>query len=35
MAPGNAGVVLYTDFLVPIIGFWLLWLAWRAAREDV
>ena len=35
MAPGNAGVVLYTDFLVPALGFVLLWLAWRTAREDV
>lgn len=34
MAPGNAGVILYTDFLVPLIGFVLLWFAWRAARED-
>lgn len=29
MAPGNAGVVLYADFLVPAIGFLLLWLAYR------
>ena len=26
-APGNAGVILYTDILVPLIGFALLWLA--------
>lgn len=30
MAPGNAGAILYTDFLVPAIGFALLWLAWRS-----
>jgi uncharacterized protein DUF6790 len=30
MAPGNAGAVLYTDFLVPAIGFALLWLAYRS-----
>jgi len=25
MAPGNAGVVLYSDILLPVIGFALLW----------
>ena len=30
MAPGNAGVVLYTDFLVPAIRFVLLGLAYRS-----
>jgi hypothetical protein len=25
-APGNAGVIFYTDILIPIIGFVLLWL---------
>ncbi len=25
-APGNAGVIFYTDILIPIIGFTLLWL---------
>jgi hypothetical protein len=25
-APGNAGIVFYTDILIPIIGFTLLWL---------
>lgn len=29
-APGNAGTILYTDFLLPAIGFALLWLARRA-----
>lgn len=33
MAPGNAGVILYTDFIVPALGFLLLWLAWRAAHD--
>jgi hypothetical protein len=28
-APGNVGVVLYTDILLPIIGFTLLWLQRR------
>jgi hypothetical protein len=30
MAPGNAGAVLYTDFLIPAIGFFLLWGAYRS-----
>ena len=29
-APGNAGVILYTDFVIPFIGFALLWLQYRA-----
>ena len=33
MAPGNAGVVLYADFLVPAAGFLLLWLAHRTRRQ--
>ncbi len=28
-APGNAGVILYTDILIPLIGFALLWLQHR------
>lgn len=28
-APGNAGVIFYTDILIPIIGFALLWLQFR------
>jgi hypothetical protein len=31
-APGNAGVILYTDVLIPIFGFVLLWLQHRYAR---
>ena len=34
MAPGNAGAILYTDFLIPAIGFALLWLAYRARARD-
>jgi hypothetical protein len=37
-APGNAGVVLYTDILIPVIGFVLLWLQDRygaRARQGV
>ena len=33
LAPGNAGVILYTDILLPLIGFTLLWLQHRYARE--
>jgi hypothetical protein len=32
-APGNAGVIFYSDILVPIIGFLFLWLQRRAAPE--
>jgi Family of unknown function (DUF6790) len=33
-APGNAGVILYTDILIPVIGFALLWLQRRyGARQ--
>ena len=31
-APGNAGVIFYTDILIPIIGFVLLWLQHRQER---
>jgi hypothetical protein len=30
-APGNAGVIFWTDILVPAIGFGLLWLSARSA----
>jgi hypothetical protein len=30
LAPGNAGVMLYSDIFLPLIGFALLWL-WRQA----
>jgi len=29
MAPGNAGVILYTDILLPLLGLILLWLQHR------
>ena len=32
-APGNAGVIFYTDIGLPIIGFALLWLQHRLGRE--
>jgi len=30
-APGNAGIIFYSDILVPIVGFILLWLQYRSA----
>ena len=33
-APGNAGVIFYTDIAIPIIGFVLLWLQHRLDRKD-
>jgi hypothetical protein len=33
LAPGNAGVILYADVLIPLIGFALLWLAHLYRRE--
>jgi uncharacterized protein DUF6790 len=29
-APGNAGVIFYTDIVLPLLGFVLLWLRYRA-----
>jgi hypothetical protein len=34
-APGNAGVIFYTDILIPLVGFALLWLQYRFRRERV
>jgi hypothetical protein len=34
MAPGNAGIMLYSDILLPVIGFGLLWLKRRASRAS-
>jgi hypothetical protein len=31
-APGNAGAVFYTDIIIPLVGFVLLWLQYRAGR---
>jgi hypothetical protein len=33
-APGNAGVIFYTDILLPLIGFTLLWLERRYSRAQ-
>jgi hypothetical protein len=33
-APGNAGVIFYTDILLPVIGFTLLWLQHRCSRKN-
>lgn len=33
-APGNAGVVFYTDIAIPLIGLTLLWLQYRSAGES-
>jgi hypothetical protein len=33
-APGNAGVIFYTDIAIPLIGFLLLWLQRRYGRPD-
>jgi hypothetical protein len=32
-APGNSGVILYMDFLLPVIGFVLLWLQHRCEQR--
>ena len=32
-APGNAGIIFYSDLLVPIVGFIFLWLQRRAASS--
>lgn len=32
-APGNAGVIFYTDIAIPLLGFLLLWLS-RAAQRN-
>jgi hypothetical protein len=31
-APGNAGVIFYTDLVIPAFGLLLLWLQWRCGR---
>jgi hypothetical protein len=31
-APGNAGVIFYTDIFIPLFGFILLWLQYRGRR---
>jgi hypothetical protein len=32
-SPGNAGVILYTDIMLPLIGFSLLWLKHRYSQQ--
>ncbi len=32
-APGNAGVIFYTDILLPIFGLALFWLCRQTSRE--
>ena len=32
MAPGNAGIMFYSDFLLPVIGFVLLGVEWKLSR---
>ena len=33
-APGNAGVIFYTDIFIPLFGFFLLWRQRRLERRD-
>ena len=33
-APGNAGIIFYMDFVIPLIGFALLWLSRRRQPSD-
>lgn len=35
LSPGNAGLILYTDILLPLIGFALLWLEHRYSPQTV
>lgn len=35
MAPGNAGIMLWSDILLPVIGFWLLWMRYGRAPQAV
>lgn len=32
-APGNAGIMLYSDILLPLVGFILLWLRWKTSHS--
>ncbi|HEV2565390.1 MAG TPA: DUF6790 family protein [Microvirga sp.] len=34
-APGNAGVIFYTDVLLPVVGLALLWMRYRADPRTV
>lgn len=33
-APGNAGIIFWSDILVPVLGFVLLWLRYRATAAN-
>jgi hypothetical protein len=33
-APGNAGVIFYSDILAPVVGFIFLWLQRRAVAPQ-
>jgi hypothetical protein len=33
-APGNAGVIFWSDILLPLIGFAMLWMRSRAGRNN-
>jgi Family of unknown function (DUF6790) len=33
-APGNAGTIFYTDIFLPVIGFALWWLRWKAGQAE-
>jgi hypothetical protein len=33
-APGNAGIIFYTDIIIPLFGFLLLWLTARTATRQ-
>ena len=32
VAPGNAGIIFWTDVFLPVIGFGMLWAARREGR---
>jgi len=34
VAPGNAGIMLYSDIFLPVIGFALLWLKRTATAQN-
>ena len=35
LAPGNAGVIFYTDILIPLVGFMFLWLQRRGVQSGL
>jgi hypothetical protein len=34
-APGNAGIMFWSDIVLPVLGFALLWLQWRAGLSHM